>query len=94
MLHALGDGRRIHHAQVLLADRMIAQLAIEHGVRILFRIVAVNAVDARGLQQDVGLEFQARWAAAVSVVTNGLPVPAARITIRPFSKCRRARRRM
>ena len=34
------------------------------------------------------------WAAAVSVVTNGAPVPPARITIRPFSRCRFARRRM
>ena len=32
---------------------------------------------------------RARWAAAVSVVTNGLPVPAARMTMRPFSRCRR-----
>jgi hypothetical protein len=36
----------------------------------------------------------ARRAAAVSVVKNGLPVPAAKITIRPFSRCRMARRRM
>ena len=32
--------------------------------------------------------------AAVSVVTNGLPVPPAKITTRPFSRCRIARRRM
>ena len=36
----------------------------------------------------------ARRAAAVSVVKNGLPVPAAKMTIRPFSRCRIARRRM
>ena len=36
----------------------------------------------------------ARSAAAVSVVKNGLPVPAAKITTRPFSRCRIARRRM
>ena len=30
----------------------------------------------------------------MSVVTNGLPVPPARITTRPFSRCRSARRRM
>ncbi len=36
----------------------------------------------------------ARSAAAVSVVKNGLPVPAAKITIRPFSRWRIARRRM
>ena len=36
----------------------------------------------------------ARSAAAVSVVKNGLPVPAAKITIRPFSRWRMARRRM
>ena len=37
---------------------------------------------------------RARSAAAVSVVKNGLPVPAAKITIRPFSRWRMARRRM
>ena len=36
----------------------------------------------------------ARSAAAVSVVKNGLPVPAAKMTIRPFSRWRIARRRM
>ena len=36
----------------------------------------------------------ARNAAAVSVVKNGLPVPAAKMTTRPFSRWRMARRRM
>ena len=36
----------------------------------------------------------ARSAAAVSVVKYGLPVPAAKITTRPFSRWRMARRRM
>ena len=36
----------------------------------------------------------ARSDAAVSVVKNGLPVPAAKITRRPFSRWRIARRRM
>ena len=36
----------------------------------------------------------ARSEAAVSVVKNGLPVPAAKMTMRRFSRCRIARRRM
>jgi hypothetical protein len=36
----------------------------------------------------------ARRAAVVSVVKNGLPVPPAKITTRPFSRWRMARRRM
>ena len=36
----------------------------------------------------------ARRLAAVSVVKNGLPVPAARMQTRPFSRWRTARRRM
>ena len=36
----------------------------------------------------------ARSEAAVSVVKNGLPVPAAKMTSRPFSRWRMARRRM
>ncbi len=37
---------------------------------------------------------EARRAAAVSVVKNGLPVPPAKITTRPFSRCRSALRLM
>src|SRR5258708_7108500 len=37
---------------------------------------------------------RARRAAAESVVTNGLPVPPTRMTIRPFSRWRRQRRWM
>src|SRR5438034_3047442 len=36
----------------------------------------------------------ARSAPAVSVVKKGFPVPAAKMTTRPFSRCRMARRRM
>ena len=36
----------------------------------------------------------ARRVAAVSVVKYGLPVPAAKMQTRPFSRCRIARRRM
>jgi hypothetical protein len=36
----------------------------------------------------------ARSAAVVSVVKNGRPVPAAKITTRPFSICRIALRRI
>jgi hypothetical protein len=36
----------------------------------------------------------ARRAAAVSVVKNGFPVPPAKMTTRPFSMWRMARRRM
>ena len=36
----------------------------------------------------------ARSAAAESVLKYGLPVPAAQMTTRPFSRCRMARRRM
>ena len=36
----------------------------------------------------------ARKAAVVSVVKYGLPVPAARMTTLPFSRCRTARRLM
>ena len=38
--------------------------------------------------------LNARKAAGVSVVKNGAPRPAAKITTLPFSRCRSARRRM
>ena len=40
------------------------------------------------------VELMARRLAAVSVEKNGVPVPAAKITTRPFSRWRTARRRM
>ena len=58
VLHALGDRLGVHHPQVLPQDVLVAQLAVEHGVRVLLRIVAEDAVHAGGLQQDVGVEFQ------------------------------------
>ena len=51
-----------------------------------FTLVAFSSTSA--------LISMARSAAAVSVVKNGLPVPAAKITTRPFSRWRTARRRM
>ena len=63
------------------------------GLRIGLGVGGVDAVHLGGLEQDVGVELGAAQSAAhVSVVKNGLPVPAARISMRPFSKCRRARR--
>src|SRR6476646_618275 len=44
VFHALRDRRGIHDAQILFAHRVIAQLAIQQGMRIFFRVVAVNPI--------------------------------------------------
>src|SRR5476651_283862 len=54
----LSDRFAIHHAQVLPSHVIVGQLAVEDGVGVLFGIVAEDAVDASGLQQDLGLKFQ------------------------------------
>ena len=46
------------------------------------------------LQSNSAPISAARSAAGVSVVKNGFPMPAAKTTMRPFSRCRMARRLM
>ena len=54
----------------------------------------VAAATVMGLATSlIAAILPARSAAAVSVVKNGLPVPPAKITMRPFSRCRSHRRR-
>ena len=55
---ALGDCLVVHHPQVLPPHVVVAELAVEDGVGILFGIVAEDAVHAGGLQEDFGLQFQ------------------------------------
>ena len=63
-------------------------------VQVLFGVGVVNAVDLVAFNMASQPISAARRAAAVSVVKKGLPVPAAKITTRPFSMCRIARRRI
>src|SRR5438552_4749247 len=58
VLHAVGDRRAVHNAEVPLADGRIVELAIEHRVRIPLGVVAVNTIDACRLEQNVGLQLQ------------------------------------
>ena len=54
----------------------------------------LSNAEPRLLITEPEFEAMARRLAAESVVKNGLPVPAAKITTRPFSRWRTARRRM
>src|SRR5436190_9264634 len=58
VLHALRDRSGVHDAQILLADRIVAQLAVQQSMGILLGVVAIDAVNAGGLEQDVGLELE------------------------------------
>ncbi len=55
---ALGDRLVVHHPQVLPADVVVAQLAVEDGVGVLFGVVAKTPSTRVAFKQDVGLEFQ------------------------------------
>src|SRR5260221_3171128 len=57
VFHAVGDGRAIHYAEVPFADGGIIELAVEDGVRVPLGVVAIDAIDARGLEQDVGVKL-------------------------------------
>ena len=62
--------------------------------RVLHGIRGVDAVDFGGLEDRLRAHLDGAQAAVVSVVKYGLPVPAAKMTTRPFSRWRIARRRM
>ena len=80
--------------------RSIASRCVSAGRNVAFgsvrRVAVVDALDRRSSPIRIASApiSSARSAAAVSVVKNGLPVPAAKMTTRPFSRCRIARRRM
>ena len=81
--------------QPLLDRLLVGDLLDEARIRMLARIGGVDALHPVLRHRIVSAWISsARRAAAVSVEKNGLPVPAAKITIRPFSRWRIARRRM
>jgi len=104
VFHAHRDGRRVHHFQAQV-DRVNVLHFIELlGVRVLLGVAVVHPVDLGGFDQHIradlgGAQRRSRiggeeWVARVSVEKNGLPVPPPKITTRPFSRWRMARRRM
>jgi hypothetical protein len=88
------DRRGVHDLQVARQHVHVAQRIVALGTLVLARIGRVDAVDLVPLNSASQPISAARRAAAVSVVKNGLPVPAAKITTLPFSIWRAARRRM
>ncbi len=89
------DGRGIHHLKIPRQHLVIAQ-----DCRSARRRVPSWGRRYRRRRPGCALSMAsqfisaARSAAAVSVVKKGLPVPAAKITTRPFSMWRMARRRI
>ena len=57
VFHAVGDGRGVHDAQVAVADFFVGELAEQRGGRVFFGVGGEDAVDARGLHEDVGFEL-------------------------------------
>ena len=54
----MSDGGAVHDLQILLEDRRVVELAVQHGVRVLFGVFAVDPVDAGCFHQDLGLQLQ------------------------------------
>src|SRR5580704_3696826 len=57
VVHAQRDGGRIHDFQILVQDLAIGNLRKKFGVADFFGIGVVDAVDARGFEDDVGFNF-------------------------------------
>ncbi len=87
------DGREIHHAQFLVQNLIIGQVVVFYCGRIKMGIGRVNAIYLGCLQNSVSFNFNATQTAAESVVKNGLPVPALKMTTSPSLRSRTARRR-
>ena len=100
------DRELVVHAEVIDVGSITRRPAVEHvhvrdlvelgGGGVELRVGGVDAVDARvgALQHRLGRELGGAQRGGVSVVKNGSPVPPAKITTRPFSRWRIARRRM
>ena len=55
LIHA--DGGDIHHAEIIAEHLVVSQLVVQDGVRVFLGVVAVDALDARRLEQHLGLQF-------------------------------------
>ena len=81
---------RVEHLQVLDDGFIEADPRVARRAAVLVRIGAVDAIDLGRLEDDLGTDLGAAQRRAVSVVKNGLPVPAAKITTLPSSRYRSA----
>src|SRR3546814_774012 len=89
-----GEGGGVHHVEVAGDDLVVAQRVEALGVGVLLGVQSYTPSTLVALSSRSAPISIARRAAPESVVKNGLPVPAAKIAMRPFSRCRMARRRM
>jgi hypothetical protein len=76
----------VHHLQIARKGLVEGNRVVANGVVVFVGIFIVDAVYLGGLEDDVGPISLARKAAVVSVVKKGLPVPAPKMTTRPFSR--------
>ena len=86
LVAAQRECRGVHDLQLTIQRLVERDRRVPRRIRILFGIGRVNAIDLGRLQNDLGTDFRSAQAAAVSVVKNGLPVPAAKITTLPSSR--------
>src|SRR3989442_4739881 len=94
VVHAQRERGVVHDLDPAIQDFEVTE-AFELGrSRIAFGVRGVHAIHLGRLRITSASISTARSAAVVSVVKYGLPVPAARMTTLPFSRCRTARRRI
>ncbi len=88
LFSAQRDRRSVHHREVPRQHVEIGQAGIAFRLGVLVRVGGIDAVHLVTLSSESQPISAARSAAACVVVKKGLPVPAAKITTRPFSMCR------
>ena len=54
---AKGEGRRVHHVQVLGQGLLVGERVVARGGGVLRRIGGIDAVDLRGLEEGVGTDL-------------------------------------
>ena len=91
IVHTETESGRIGHLELLLQRLAVRDLAVEGRVRVLARSALYTPSTALAIRTTSALISRARWAAVVSVEKYGMPMPAPKITTRPFSRCRWAR---
>ena len=58
MVAALSDGGAVHDVQVLFDHGVVIEFSVEQCVGVFLWIFAVDAIDARRLEDDIGIQFQ------------------------------------
>ncbi len=86
VVHTQTEGGRVGDLEFLVEDLAVGDLGEHSGVRVGTRVRVVDPSTALAMRTTSALISSARWAAVVSVEKYGMPIPAPKMTTRPFSR--------